>query len=113
MNHQQAVGKIAHAAQTVDEDSPIRGERMNQVGEIFALDYAGVFHAADGIIAEREGTLLDVSEPSPKAAEKGGVLPAGVRWGPGGGGGLFWCPPPGPPPGGGGGEPGGLAAPIW
>jgi hypothetical protein len=74
----QAVGTVGHAAQAVYEDCAVRGERLNQVGEILALDYAGVFHAADGIVAERQGAVLDAGEPSLEAAEGKRILLAGV-----------------------------------
>ena len=36
------------------------------------------FHAADGIVAERQGAFLDVGEPSAKAAERERILLASV-----------------------------------
>ena len=77
-DHEQAVRALAHAAQAVDEDFAIGGEGLNEVGEVFAFDDAGVFHAADGVVAEREGALLDVGEPFSKAAEGQRILLARV-----------------------------------
>ena len=65
---------LAHAPQPVDEDGAIRGERADQVSEIFSLDDASIFHAADRIVSEREGTFLDVGEPFSKTAEGERVL---------------------------------------
>src|SRR5580704_9442171 len=69
---------IGHSAQAVDEYFAVRCERLNQVGEVFAFDNAGVFHAGDGIVAERKAAVFNGLEPFSEAAERERILLAGV-----------------------------------
>ena len=77
-DHEQAMRALGHASQAVDENFPVGGEGLDQVGEIFALDDAGVLHAADRVVAERQGAFFDVRKPLPKAAEGERILLARV-----------------------------------
>jgi len=77
-DHEEAVRKIGHPPQPLDENSAIRRERADQVGEILTLDRARVFHAFDGVIAEAQGAMLDFFEPPSEASERERILLAGV-----------------------------------
>lgn len=70
--------QLAHAAEAGDKDGTIRGERLNQVGQIFALDRESVFHAFDGIVAQLQCAGFDFLEPSAKTAERERILLARV-----------------------------------
>jgi hypothetical protein len=72
------VWAFGHATESIDEDGAVRSKRADQVGEIFAFDDAGVFHAFDGIVTEGQGSVFDLGEPSAEATERERVLLARV-----------------------------------
>src|SRR5579871_6624897 len=67
---QQTVWRSGYSLQPLHEDAPVRGERLDQVGEVLAFDDARVFHAGDRVIAERQRAVLDAGEPFPETPER-------------------------------------------
>src|SRR3974390_749659 len=69
---------LGHPAQALQKYRTIRRERLNQVGEIFALDDAGILHSFNRVIAEAQGAMLDFRKPSFETAERKRILFAGI-----------------------------------
>src|SRR4051812_48200217 len=62
----------------MDEYGAVCGERADQVGEVFALHSAPVFHPFNRVIAEAQGAVFDFGKPSSEAPEREWILLAGV-----------------------------------
>jgi hypothetical protein len=75
---EQSMRITAHEPESIDKHGPLRGERVDEIGKVFALDHAMVLQSRDGIISQPERPSFDSGKPPCKAREIKRILLASI-----------------------------------